>query len=110
MATRLSQYRTVAPALIEQRAVPRHRVLVARAKVSRRGSQPIEAALQDVSIYGCRLACAAPHAPGDRIWLRIAGDLPIAAAVAWNDGTHIGCRFDAPLERKTMRALTITGG
>ena len=109
MATRLSQYRTVAPALIEQRAVPRHRVLVAHARVNRRGTAPIEAALHDVSIYGCRLACAVPHREGDRIWLRIAGDLPIAATIAWNDGAHIGCRFDAPLERKTMRELTLAG-
>ncbi len=107
MATRLTQYRTVAAALVEQRAAPRHRVLVAHAKVSRRGSEPVEATLHDVSIYGCRLACAAPHAPGDRIWLRIAGDLPVAATVAWNDGGYIGCRFDASLDRKTVRALTL---
>jgi hypothetical protein len=110
MATRLSQYRTVAAALIEQRAAARHLVLVARAKVSRRGSEPVEAVLHDVSIYGCRLACTVPHAPGDRIWLRISGDLPIAAIVAWNDGAYIGCRFDAPLDRKLVRALTLASG
>ncbi|HEX8302050.1 PilZ domain-containing protein [Sphingomonas sp.] len=110
MATRLSQYRTVAPALFDQRAVPRHSVLVGRAKINRRGSPAVEGMLHDVSIYGCRLACIASHGPGARIWLRIAGNLPIAAIVAWNDGAHIGCRFDAPLDRKVMRALTLTGG
>ncbi|RYD54122.1 MAG: hypothetical protein EOP60_08515 [Sphingomonadales bacterium] len=109
MATRLTQYRTVGPALIEQRAVPRHRVMVAHARVNRRGATPVEAALHDVSIYGCRLACSVPHREGARIWLRIADDLPVAATVAWNDGAHIGCRFDAPLDRKVMRELTLTG-
>lgn len=109
MATRLTQFRTVAPALVEHRAVPRHRVMVARARVNRRGSEPVEAALQDVSIYGCRLACAVAHRPDDRIWLRIGGDLPIPATVAWNDGAHIGCRFDAPLDRKVMREITLAG-
>lgn len=109
MATRLTQYKAVTAALVEHRAVPRQRVFIARAKINRRGTTPVEAALHDVSIYGCRLACTVPHREGERIWLRIADDLPVAATVAWNDGSHIGCRFDAPLDRKTMRTLTLAG-
>lgn len=107
MATRLSQYRAVMPALVEHRGAPRHRVMITRARVSRRGNPPVEALLHDLSVYGCRLACEARHGEGDRIWLRIRDDLPIAATVVWNDGAHIGCRFDAPIERSLMRALTL---
>jgi hypothetical protein len=107
LATRLSQYRTVAPALVEQRAAERHRVLITRATVRKKGNPPIEAQLHDLSIYGCRLGCRSPHGAGDRIWLRIREDLPIAATVVWNDGQQLGCRFETPIERSLVRALTL---
>lgn len=107
MATRLSQYRTVGPALVEQRSEPRHRILVSRATVRKQGDAPIEATLRDLSVYGCRLACASEHPEGERLWLRLQGNLPVAATVVWNDGDHIGCRFDAPIERSLMRSLTL---
>ncbi|ATY32187.1 PilZ domain-containing protein [Sphingomonas psychrotolerans] len=107
MATRLSQYRTVSPALVEQRSAPRHRILVSRATVRKQGNAAVEATLGDLSVYGCRLACASEHPEGERLWLRLQGGLPIAATVVWNDGDNIGCRFDAPIERSLMRSLTL---
>ncbi|WP_404334242.1 PilZ domain-containing protein [Sphingomonas sp. MMS12-HWE2-04] len=107
MATKFSQYRKVAPALVEQRSAPRHPILVSRASVRKQGDTPAEATLRDLSVYGCRLACATGHDQGERLWLRLHGSLPIAATVVWNDGGHIGCRFDAPIERSLMRALTL---
>lgn len=107
MATKFSQYRTVAPALVEHRAAERHRILVTRATVRKKGNAPIEARLHDLSIYGCRLACGTGYGEGERLWLQFRNELPVAATVVWNDGTHIGCRFDSPIERNLMRALTL---
>jgi hypothetical protein len=108
MATRFSQYRPVAPASIEQRSEPRHRIVVTRATLRKHGNPAVEAELRDLSVYGCRLACATGHADGERLWLRLQGGMPIAATVVWNDGAHLGCRFDAPIERSLMRSLTLT--
>lgn len=107
MATRLSQYRTVGPALVEQRSEPRHRITVTRATLRKQGNPSIEAILRDLSVYGCRLACTAVHSEGERVWLRLKDSLPISATVIWNNGDHIGCRFDAPIERSLMRSLTL---
>jgi len=54
MASRATQYRAVAPALVEHRAEPRHRVCLSRATVRRNGKGAIDAQLYDISIYGCR--------------------------------------------------------
>lgn len=107
MATKFSQYRAVTSALVEQRAAPRHRILMTRATLAKRGNKPIEAMLHDLSVYGCRLACAAAHAAGDKVWLMLHGDQPVPATVVWNDGAHIGCRFDDPIARSVVRQLTL---
>ncbi len=106
MATRVSQYRAVAPALVEQRVDTRHRILVRRGATYRSGEQPVEAALHDLSVYGCRLASPAPHEEGDRLWLQLGGG-PVGATVVWTDADQIGCRFDAPIDRALMRKLTL---
>ncbi|WHU00788.1 PilZ domain-containing protein [Sphingomonas sp. NIBR02145] len=107
MATKFSQYRAVAPALVEQRAATRHRILVTRATLTKRGNKPVEAMLHDLSVYGCRLACEAPHGTGDKVWLNLPDGAPVPATVVWNNGTHIGCRFDEPIERSLVRQLTL---
>lgn len=107
MATRLSQYRAVTPALVEQRREPRHRILVTGASVCNQANHAVEATLRDLSVYGCRLACATEHAEGEQLRLRFDDSLPVAATVVWNDGDHLGCRFDVPIERSLMRALTL---
>lgn len=107
MATRLSQYRTVGPALVEQRAAERHRVTVASATVQKRGGRATEAMLHDLSVYGCRLACRTRNVAGAQIWLRLREGNPIPATVIWNDGEYLGCRFDKPIERSLVRSLTL---
>ncbi|WP_368734425.1 PilZ domain-containing protein, partial [Enterobacter cloacae] len=49
----------------------------------------------------------APHGEGDKVWLSLRDDLPVPATIVWNDGAHIGCRFDDPIERSLVRQLTL---
>jgi hypothetical protein len=110
MGLATSAYRKVAPARIEQRQVVRHPVVIRRATVRGHGRQPVEAELLDLSIYGCRLSVDAQFSGQDRIWLRFAGERPIAATTVWFDGQQLGCRFDEPLDRTLFRALTLIVG
>jgi len=107
MATRFTQFRTPEAASFDQRAAPRLRLSVTRASIRRQGREPSEAALEDVSIYGCRMVSDLPAGEGERLWLRFDGRMPIAATVVWCDAGMIGCRFDKPIDRGTMRALTL---
>jgi hypothetical protein len=107
MASRATQYRTVAAASYEQRAEPRHRVHLSRATVRRNGKGAIDAQLHDISIYGCRVSCAEVQPVDERIWVRLAGGLPIAAMIVWCCDGFIACRFDVPIDRAVVRALTI---
>ncbi len=108
MASRATQYRPVAAALADARTAPRHRVVVTRATVRRHGDPAVEAVLEDLSIYGCRVTVADRHDPGDRLWLRFAGDMPVAATVVWAAEGKMGCRFDEPIARQLARALTLS--
>lgn len=107
MAFRTSQFRTPEPASLEMRQVERHPVVIQPAFVRRRRTRPLEARLQDLSIYGCRLACEASHEPEERVVIRICGGMPIGATVIWSKDGMIGCRFDAPIASGTVRALTL---
>lgn len=107
MASRASRYLPAEPASLEQRAAPRIAVSIADATVRRHAAAPVAATLTDLSAYGCRVSSAGEHAPGDRVWVRLAGGLPIAAAVVWNADGLTGCRFDEELPRGAMRALTL---
>lgn len=107
MATRSSQFNRVEPALIERRASPRLNVHVSRATARRHGDAAQEAALHELSIYGCRMTLGCGQQAGERLWIRFDGGLPIAATVVWADGDLAGCRFDAPIDRSVLRKLTI---
>ena len=107
MAIGISKYRTPEPALLELRQQPRHPVFIQKATVRGHRTKPVEAVLQDVSIYGCKLACARFKLADARVWLRIHGGLPIAATIIWARDGFIGCRFDAPISSGTVRALTL---
>lgn len=102
-----SKYRKPEPALVEQREAVRHAVFVDRATVRRHRSQPVEARLQDLSIYGCKLECRAIRKAEERIWLRFQGGMPIAATVIWSKDGQIGCRFDSPISSGMVRAMTL---
>ncbi len=107
MSLTASAYRKVAPARLDQRTIARHPVIIKRATVRGHGRQPAEAELADVSIYGCRLAVDVSYKIGDRLWLRFAGESPVAATTVWIEGGELGCRFDEPLDRALFRALTL---
>lgn len=107
MAFRNTRYRSVAPALIEQRRAFRYPVLFQRASVRCHASREHEAQLADLSIYGCRITTKASCEINDRIWLRLNGSFPIAATAVWSDGDNIGCRFDTPIDKALFRSLTL---
>lgn len=106
MASKFAQNRSMAPALVEQRRSVRLPVELTReVRTADFGIQ--EALLRDVSSYGCRFDAPGAFAIGERIWLRLADSGSTAATVVWSDGTHTGCRFEKPIERHLMRALTL---
>lgn len=107
MASRASRYVPVEPASLERRDSRRTPVLVSDATVRPHATAPLAAALRDLSTFGCRIASPGEHQAGDRVWLRLAGGLPVAATVVWSGDGHTGCRFDAPLPRETVRGLTL---
>jgi PilZ domain len=107
MGLATSAYRKVEPARIDQRDPTRQAVTVKRATVRGHGRQPVEAELVDLSIYGCRLSVDVQYKTDDRLWLRFAGDKPIAGTTVWCEGHQLACRFDEPLDRDLFRALTI---
>jgi hypothetical protein len=107
MASRATQYRTVQAASLDRRAEPRHPVHVTRATARTRRDKPADATLCDVSPYGCRILSPVTHPPGERLWLRLNGGMPMAATVIWCEDGRIGCRFDEALPRDQMRRLII---
>lgn len=102
-----SQYRTVKPALIEQRKVYRHPVHIQRTAIRPHGKMAKAGELVDVSVYGCRVACDIKLAEGTRIWLRFEGSSPTAATAVWCKDGYIGCRFDQTLDSILFRSLTL---
>lgn len=107
MASRATQYRAVAAASFEQRAEPRRRVHLSRATVRRGGKGVSAAHLHDISIYGCRVACAEAQPVGELVHVRLAEGLTVAAEVVWCDLGFVGCRFVVPIAREVVRSLTI---
>jgi hypothetical protein len=104
---RVSHYHRPESAQVEQRVEPRLKLLITRASVRRHGKTPIEAALHDLSSYGCRLMSSVAAKEGERLWLRFDGRMPISATVVWNTDGMVGCRFDEQIDRKLMRSLTL---
>ncbi|VWX59612.1 conserved hypothetical protein [Sphingorhabdus sp. 109] len=102
-----SQFRTVEPALIEQRKTFRHPVQIQRTAIRQHGKSARKGELVDVSIYGCRVACDSIIAEGSRVWLRFEGSSPISATAIWCRDGHVGCRFAETLEQGLFRRLTL---
>ena len=102
-----SQFRTVKPALIEQRKVFRHPVQIQRAAIREHGKTGKTGELVDVSIYGCRVSCDSRFRSGTRLWLRFDSSSPIPATAIWCKDGYIGCRFDEKLDQGLFRSLTL---
>ena len=107
MASRATQFRKVLPALVEQRAAPRHLVSISTATLRRHGDLPSEAVLCDLSVYGCRLQSPDAYKAEERLWVRFPGSNPIAATVIWTRDGFTACRFDAPIDRSLVRAMVL---
>lgn len=105
MASRATAYRSMAP--VERRDDLRFDAQVTRATLRGLAQEPVDAALVEISIYGCRIACDVAHDVAEPVWLRLNGSLPIAAKVVWSRDGVIGCRFDTPIERPMLRSLTM---
>ncbi len=102
-----SQYRTVEPALIENRRSYRHPVEIQRAAIRQQGKMAKAGELIDLSVYGCRVASKTRFAEGTRIWLRFEDGNPIPATAIWCQNGHVGCRFDEKLDSRLFRRLTL---
>lgn len=107
MGLATSAYRRVEPARLEQRAAARFPVTVKGASVRRHGRKAVEAELDDLSVYGCRLIIEGNFAEGDQLMLRFAGCEAIGARAIWYRDAKLGCRFDSPLDRSLFRSLTL---
>jgi hypothetical protein len=108
VATHLSQFRAVTPALVEHRRAERFVVTVTSAVVRKPGSAPVEATLHDLSIYGCRFATPVEFAPDEVLALRLDGRAAVDAAVVWCKDGFVGCRFAVAIPRSLVRDLTLT--
>lgn len=103
MATRMLFNRRES-ARVDQRQAPRHRIDGAHVDAAG-GEQVFQAALADISCFGCRLDDAPPLEPGLRLWLRLPDQTVIDATVAWARDGEAGCRFAAPIGQALMRSL-----
>lgn len=110
MASRLSAYHPAEPASLDRRGGVRHPVLVTPVTIRPLGEAAVSAELQDLSTFGCRLRTPSEHGAGERVWLRLSGGLPVAATVVWAAGGRAACRFDQPIARELVRALTLGMG
>jgi len=97
MASNFAQFRratdvsTLAPVLsVTHASVKRHR----------------KASIHHLSIYGCRLSSRIDAQAGEPLTLRFDRAAPVAATVVWCENGVIGARFDQPIDRDTMRALS----
>ena len=105
-----TKFRAVGPARLEDRAEPRHPVLLQRTTVRPSTAPPMEARLVELSTFGCRLLISSRMKAGARITLRFADSEPVAATAIWCDSKHIGCRFDEAISAKLFRSLTLNLG
>ncbi len=95
-----------------------YRPILASKRVERRRTARLSAAssasvgsvageLTEISAYGCRVVAPVDPALDGAIELSLDGAAPVAATVIWNRAGVLACRFDAPISRAQLRALTI---
>lgn len=64
-----------------------------------------EAALVDVSTFGCRLRGDDVEGAGDHLRLDFGRGSAVTATVVWRRDGMVGCRFDRPIATRLMREL-----
>lgn len=64
-----------------------------------------EAALVDISTYGCRLRGPDVEETGDHVRLKLGHGPAVPATVVWRGEGLVGCRFDRPIATSLMRAM-----
>ncbi len=89
--------------VMTDRAVTRRRT----ARLSTMDVAPVAGELTEISAYGCRVVMPVDPALGGAIELSLDGATPVAAQIIWNRAGVLACRFDTPMSRDQLRALTI---
>lgn len=64
-----------------------------------------EAALVEISTYGCRLRGAEVEDTGDHVRLKLRQGTDVPATVVWRGNGLVGCRFDRPIATSLMRSM-----
>ena len=77
------------------------------AQLSAASSASVAGELAEISAYGCRVVASVDPALDGAIELILDGSAPVTAQVVWNRAGVLACRFDAPISRAQLRALTI---
>ncbi|MBM3928317.1 MAG: hypothetical protein FJ335_07655 [Sphingomonadales bacterium] len=89
--------------VMADRAVTRRRT----ARLTANSATMVAGELMEISAYGCRVVMPADPTLSGAIELSLDGGAPVAAQVVWNRAGVLACRFDAPMSRAQLRALTI---
>ena len=69
------------------------------------GGAAREAALVDISTFGCRLRGSEVEETGDHVRLKLRPGADVPATVVWRGQGLVGCRFDRPIATSLMRAM-----
>lgn len=89
--------------VMTDRAVARRRT----ARLTANSATAVAGELTEISAYGCRVVIPVDPALAGAIELSLDGAAPVGAQVIWNRAGVLACRFDAPMSRAQLRALTI---
>lgn len=101
--TRRTGFIGVPPSWAERRTLLRF-PSSAPANVRELGSEPIAAALRDVSAVGCRVDTG-QLTPGKAVWLALGEIRMVAAEVRWSQDGEAGLSFSAPLHHSVVTHL-----
>ena len=85
----------------EDRSAPRIKLRIP-ASMRPSGSPGFAVLVKDLSLSGVACEALTCMAAGTRVWLTLPGLAALQAKIVWNDGTIVGCEFDALLNPAVM--------